>query len=255
MPVGDSPDSTVPTAAIILIGNELLSGRVDDVNGVFLIGQLRELGVQLGELVVIPDEPAAISAAVARVSGRFDAVFTSGGIGPTHDDLTIASVAAAFGVDLFLHEGVHDHIVGHFGHEPKKLQAWLKLANIPVGCCLLYNGETVWPVYVMRNVYMLPGIPEIFREQFLSIRDRFRTERFHLRALFFRRGEGELAGPLTEAARTHPGVTFGSYPELDRTDYRVKVTLESKDLTQLDAAARWLLGRFDRTDVFKIVDG
>lgn len=246
---------TNPTAAIVLIGNELLSGKVEDENGRYLTRELRRLGVDLQGLYVIPDDTARIRDTVRREAARWTYVFTSGGVGPTHDDLTIGAMAEAFSVNLAPNEGLEAAIREHFGDDPRQLEAWLPMAQVPEGCVLMFNGSSVWPLLVMDNVYVMPGIPELFRTHFDAIADRFRTERFHTRSLYVRVGEGELAALLMKASADNPAVLFGSYPVMNHPDYKVRVTLESKERPAVGLAFKWLMTRIDRRLVYKVVDG
>ncbi len=243
------------TAGIVLIGNELLSGKVQDENGRLLLRELRVLGVDVRELHIVPDDIERISATIADVAGRCDVVFTSGGVGPTHDDMTMPAIAQAFSVEMIFNQALHDHILKTFGKDEQRLEAWLKMAYVPDGCCLVYTSDVVWPVYRMHNVYILPGVPANFRRQFLGIRERFRVGPYHLRTVFFRADEGELAKPLQDVASAFPGVALGSYPVLDVADYRVRVTLEGKARSDLEQAFRMMIKAFSPKQIFKIVDG
>lgn len=219
-------------AGLIVIGDEILSGKTTDTNTPFLIGELRELGVRLGEIAVIADDIAGIAETVRRFSVRFDHVFTSGGVGPTHDDLTMAGVAAAFGVPVERHPELSQILQAHYASKQTAvLERNLRMADVPAGAVLLGGPQLTWPVVCVRNVYILPGIPEVFRRKFEAIRERFRDAPFHLRQIFVTSEEGEIAKHLDQIAGTHVAVAIGSYPLLTPADdgYRVKITLESKD--------------------------
>lgn len=242
------------SAAVVLIGNELLSGKVEDRNGPFVVRALRRLGVTLRSLCVVPDDEALIAEAVSREAARCDVVFTSGGVGPTHDDVTMAAVAGAFGVAMVTNEALRDQIERDYGGDASTLSAWMKMSQVPEGSNLLVNGEVRWPVFQMRNVYILPGSPENFQRQFNGIRDRFHSQHFETRSLYLRLDEGQLAARLQKIAGRFPGVMLGSYPVLGHAAYRVRVTLESKDHEIFEAAYRALLGSIDRHDIYKVVD-
>ena len=242
-----------PTAAILLIGNELLSGKVDDENGKFLIHELRDLGVDVCELRIVPDIVDRIAISIRELASLHDHVFTSGGVGPTHDDLTMASVAAAFDVGMDVNQGLADRIRQHHPNG-EQVEPWLKMANVPVGSNLLYAGDVWWPVFMMENVYVLPGIPEMFRRQFTAIRDRFKADRLLLRSVYLRVGEGLIAAPLTRASVAFPRVMFGSYPVLHVPEYHVKVTLESHCREELDRAFIALVAEISCQHVYKVVD-
>ena len=244
-----------PTAAIILIGNELLSGKIVDRNGAYLVSELRALGVALREVNIISDELEPISRAASELSERNDYVFTSGGVGPTHDDLTLDGLAAAFGVGLVENGTMAHHIHAVFAQDEDRRQAFMKMALVPEGTTLMQNADLLWPVYCIRNVYVLPGVPEIFRRQFDAIKDRFRSQPFYLRTIYFRVDEGELAPTVTKACRHFPGVSFGSYPVWDKATHRVRVTIESKTRARVEDAYKWMVERIRADKIFKVVDG
>jgi molybdenum cofactor synthesis domain-containing protein len=227
------------TAGIILIGDELLSGKVVDENARFLVEELRELGVALRRICVIPDVLDEIAATVREFAGRYDHVFTSGGVGPTHDDLTMEGVARAFDSEVTRHPHLEDLLRRYYGERLEERN--LRMADVPKGAHFVDGDHPTWPVIAMSNVYILPGIPEIFRRKFKSIRERFRGEPFHLRCVFTSDEEGRIAGELDRIVASYHGVQVGSYPKLDPTEYRVKVTLESKDARLVQAATEDLV--------------
>ncbi len=239
----------VPTAAIIVIGDEILSGKTDDLNARLLIGELRELGVALRCIHVIPDVIDEVAAEVRDLSTRVDFLFTSGGVGPTHDDVTISGIARAFDVEVVRHPLLEAQIRSHFGAEAEESR--LAMANIPQGSELIEAPDMRWPVLLCRNVYILPGVPELFRRKFLAIRERFRVAPFHLRTVLTLEDEFDIADRLNDVVRRFPQVAIGSYPNFATPEFRVKLTLESKDLAALDAAVRALLSRLDRLQIVK----
>jgi molybdenum cofactor synthesis domain-containing protein len=235
-----------PTAAILLIGNEILSGKVDDQNARYLIGELRNLGVFLRRIEVVPDDAADIAASVRALADRFDTVFTSGGVGPTHDDVTLAAVAAAFGMPLVRHPELEGLLRASFGDRLHERD--LHMADVPSGARLQYGPGgsgpgTPWPVIVVQNVWILPGVPAIFRRKFEAVRDLFRGPPIYSRALYSRAGEGAIAGVLDDVVSAFPGVEVGSYPHPDAADYRVKITLDGRDRAAVDAALSQLAAR------------
>lgn len=226
------------TAAIILIGNELLSGKVVDTNAAWLIGRLRALGVDLRRVVIVPDVEAEIVAEVRRCSEAFDAVFTSGGVGPTHDDITLPSIAAAFGVPLEREPSLEALMRRHFGE--RLTDDHLRMAELPRGTELIMGGPIRWPVICVSNVYVLPGVPQIFRAKFESIEERFRDGAFHLRSVYLNADEGTIAERLRALEADH-GVSVGSYPRLGDDAFRVRVTVEARSAAPVDAAVDALL--------------
>jgi molybdenum cofactor synthesis domain-containing protein len=229
------------TAGIILIGNEILSGKIADANAAYLCRELRALGVDVRRITVVPDEIDLIAEEVRAFSRDYDVAFTSGGVGPTHDDVTIEGVARAMGVPVVRHPFLVALLDGFYHGELN--DARLKMAEVPEGAELV-GGEAVrFPTILVRNVYVLPGVPEIFRQKFDAIRERFRDRPFHLKNVFVRMGEGTLADYLNDLLREFPLLMLGSYPEFGNPEYKVKVTLESKDAGYLDQALAAFLGR------------
>jgi len=232
------------TAAILVIGNEILSGKVEDENARYLIGELRQLGVSLRRIEIIPDAVDEIAASVRASSERFDHVFTSGGVGPTHDDVTLEAVAVAFGMEIVRHPDLERLL--REGYGARLHERDLRMADLPAGARLEHGPEgpgATWPVVVVRNVWILPGVPSIFRRKFQAVRELFRAPPIHGRALYSRAGEGEIAGALDETVAAFSGVEIGSYPQLDAATHRVKITLDGRDAAAVDRALAFLTGR------------
>jgi molybdenum cofactor synthesis domain-containing protein len=238
------------TAGIILIGNEILSGKIQDANAAYLCRELRALGVDVRRISVIPDEIQLIAEEVATFSREFDVVFTSGGVGPTHDDVTIEGVARAMTVPVVRHPALLELLERHY--RGRVTEAALRMAEIPEGAELV-GGETVrFPTVMMRNVYVLPGVPEIFRAKFEALRERFRDAPIHLRNVFVSIGEGTLADYLNRLLVAFPLLQLGSYPEFSNPEYKVKVTLESRDRGYVEQALADFLARLPADVVVKI---
>ena len=238
------------TAAIVLIGNEILSGKIADSNAAYLCRELRALGVEVRRIAVIPDEVDAIRREVAECSGMHDFVFTSGGVGPTHDDVTIEGVACAVGARVARHPQLVSLLEGYY--RGILTEARLKMAEVPEGAELVAADALPFPAIAVRNVYILPGVPEIFRQKFEAIRERFREEPFFMRTVFVTMGEGRLADFLNDLLGAYPRLLLGSYPEFSNPDYKVKVTLESKDKTYVDRALTDFLERLPREAVARV---
>jgi molybdenum cofactor synthesis domain-containing protein len=237
------------TAGIILVGNEILSGKVVDANAAHLCRELRELGVDVRRISVIPDEVAVIAEEVRAFSAEFDIVFTSGGVGPTHDDVTIEGVARALGVPVVRHPTLVALLERYYGGVVT--EASLRMAEVPEGAELV-SQSLRFPTILMRNVYVLPGVPEIFRQKFEALRERFRDEPIHLKCVFVRIGEGTLAAHLNSLLVDFPALMLGSYPEFSNPEYRVKVTLESRDEAYLKGALERFLARLPLDAVVKV---
>jgi molybdenum cofactor synthesis domain-containing protein len=231
-----------PTASILIIGNEVLSAKVQDQNGPFLARRLRELGVQLQAVHSLPDRIDAIVEAVDAERRRVAWLFTSGGVGPTHDDLTVPAVGLALGRPLVrLPELVERLRALHRRHagSGEIPEAALRMADVPQGTRLL--GDPNFPTLVVENVVMLPGVPEFFRHQFEQVAPSLAAAPFRLACVYLRVGEDHLAPLLDRVAHDHPGVEIGSYPRFDHADHRVRVTVEAKDSQRVEAALRALL--------------
>ena len=238
------------TAGIILIGNEILSGKIQDANAVYLCRELRALGVDVRRISVIPDEVQLIAEEVVVFSREFDVVFTSGGVGPTHDDVTIEGVARAMTVPVVRHPALVALLERYY--RGKVTEAALRMTEIPEGAELV-GGETVrFPTVMMRNVYVLPGVPEIFRAKFEALRERFRDQPIHLMNVFVSIGEGTLADYLNRLLADFPLLQLGSYPEFSNPEYKVKVTLESRDRGYVEQALAGFLARLPAAVVVKI---
>lgn len=238
------------TAGIVLIGNEILSGKINDANAAYLCRELRALGVEVRKISVIPDELEPIRQEVAQFAAAYDYVFTSGGVGPTHDDVTVEGVSQAMGVAVARDARLVTLLEGFYRGNLNA--ARLKMAEIPEGSELLAGDSLTFPAIVIRNVYVLPGVPEIFRQKFEAIKERFREEPFYLKSVFVRIGEGALADFLNDLLKVYPLLMLGSYPELSHPDYKVKVTLESKDPAYLEQALAEFVAWLPRDAVVRV---
>jgi molybdenum cofactor synthesis domain-containing protein len=232
-----------PTAALVVVGNEVLSAKVQDENGPWAARRLRELGVRLVAIHTVLDRVEDVVDAVDRVRRRVDWVFTSGGVGPTHDDVTVAAVARALGRPIVrcaaFAEAIRAiHLRHHAGEEPP--EAALRMADLPDGTRLL--GDPSFPTLACENVIMLPGVPQFFRWQFDRIAASLAAPPFRLACVYLSAGEDRIAPLLARIQAEHPAVEIGSYPRFDEADHRVKVSLEAKDAARVTAALAALLG-------------
>jgi len=232
--------TTDRSAGLIVVGNEILSGKVVDTNAPYLARELRALGVELRRIVTVPDEIAQIGVAVREFSASFDWVFTSGGVGPTHDDVTMAGVAHGLDRPVIRHPLIEERLREFFKN--KANDARLKMAEVPEGAELILDPRLGFPTVTVENVYILPGIPSLFEQKFESLRERFATTPFVLRVIYTREGEGTIAEHLNATLQAYPELQLGSYPKLGDPEYAVKLTLESKDATYVQAAFDHLLG-------------
>jgi molybdenum cofactor synthesis domain-containing protein len=233
-----------PSAGILLVGNELLSGKVADENLAYLTAGLFELGIEVRRAVVVRDETDEIVEALLDLLRRVDVVITSGGIGPTHDDITVAAVARALGRPLEVDAGLVERVRQVFG-EPLE-DAHLKMATIPRGAVLVESSSTRFPALVVDRVCVLAGVPKILRRSFAAIRDRGLLpagRALLVTTLFVLSDEWALAPLLDRTVADFPDVRLGSYPVLDEPAYRVRLVFEALDAERIDAAVRSLVER------------
>lgn len=238
------------TAGIIIIGNEVLSGKTQDINSYFFCTELRRLGVEVQKISTIQDEIELIGREVAAFSKRFDWVFTSGGVGPTHDDVTIEGIAHGFGLKVIRHPDIERRIRQRLGDQVN--EARLRMANVPEGATLLATEALFAPIVNIRNVYIFPGIPRILQERFHAIKEMFRDSPYYLTNVYVKYGEGVIADMLNGLLAKFPDLMLGSYPVLDLPEYKVKVTLESKDPAYLDRALQAFIASLPDDAVHRI---
>lgn len=230
------------TVAVVAIGNELLSGKVRDENLHYLAGELRALGVRLGLALLVPDEVEPIVEALAYARARADLVLTSGGVGPTHDDITLGAVAHAFGVPLEREPRLARAIEDYYGASVN--EDVLSMADMPQGAELLQPAPFFLPIVRVENVYAFPGDPQALRLLFDAWKDTLRQQPWHLVRFELDADEGGLAPLLRDIQAGHTGVDVGSYPRFDAgAPYRVLVTLEGKQADQVEGARDALRAR------------
>ena len=230
-----------PTAGMVAIGNEILSGKITDTNSPFLCRELHFLGIRLERIFTIPDDFALIGQVVREFSEAFTWVFTSGGIGPTHDDLTIPAIAAGFGVPAVRDPELERTIRAHYG--ARLTDDHLLMALVPQGAALIDIDGLYYPQVQFRNVFILPGVPQLFEHKFNAIKARFRSTPIVLREIFMKADEGVIAATLRETAERFSDVLIGSYPDFFKRDYSLKVTLESREPARVAAALAHLNDR------------
>lgn len=238
------------TAGIVIIGNEVLSGKTQDINSHFFCTELRRLGVEVQKISTIQDEIELIGQEVATFSQRYDYVFTSGGVGPTHDDVTIDGIAHGFGLKVVRHPDIERRMRQRLGNQVN--EARLRMANVPDGAKLLATEALFAPIVNIRNVYIFPGIPSILQERFHAIKEMFRDTPYYLKNVYVRYGEGVIAEMLNELLVKFPKLMLGSYPVLDVPEYKVKVTLESKDQSYLDQALQAFIASLPNDGIHRI---
>jgi molybdenum cofactor synthesis domain-containing protein len=239
------PDPT-PTAAVLVVGNEILSGKVDEANVAALARELRRLGILLRRVVVVMDEVDVIAKEVRELSAAHDWVFTSGGVGPTHDDVTIEGVAKAFGVRVVSSPEMEGMLRTHYGE--RCTEGHLRMALVPEGAALEVSAEVTWPTIRVGNTWLLPGIPEVFRMKLPVVVARIGgagpVSAFVSHAVYVKMDEGVLKPMLDRVVGAFVDVSVGSYPKWLDPAYKTKVTFDGRDearvLAARDAFVEWL---------------
>lgn len=237
---------TRPSAAMLVIGDEILSGRTRDANLHFLATQLTEHGIDLKEARIVSDQRGAIVAALRALSQKYDHVFTSGGIGPTHDDITAECVAAAFGDKIGVREDARAILQAHYDQQGLELNdARLRMARVPANAALIDNPVSAAPGFTLRNVHVLAGVPKIFEAMVASILPQLTGGPvLQSRSIRIERGEGDVAGPLSAIAEANPTVSLGSYPFQRNGVFGTNIVLRSSDEDQLSTVADALFEAF-----------
>ncbi len=235
-----------PTAAMLVIGDEILSGRTRDANMHHLAGVLTARGVTLKEVRVVSDDRDAIIAAVQALSGTYDHVFTSGGIGPTHDDITADSVAAALNAPIDVRDDARAILQAHYDAQGIEMNAArLRMARIPDGADLIENPISAAPGFTLQNVHVMAGVPSIFQAMVESVMPSIAGGRPILsRVIRINRGEGDIAGPLEALVQAHPDLSFGSYPGIRNGAFSVQVVARGEEAAALDTAIAELAALF-----------
>ncbi|NNE51474.1 MAG: competence/damage-inducible protein A [Sulfitobacter sp.] len=237
---------TNPTAAMIVIGDEILSGRTRDSNMHHLAGELSEVGIDLKEVRVIGDDRGVIIAAVQALSKAFDHVFTSGGIGPTHDDITADCIAAAFNRAIDVRDDARSILAAFYEKNGTDLNtARLRMARIPEGAELIENPVSAAPGFKLENVHVMAGVPSVFQAMVASVLPTLTGgAKLISETLRIERGEGDIAGPLGEVAEAHPALSIGSYPFQRNGVFGAHVVIRGNDAEDINSAMSQLKAIF-----------
>lgn len=229
---------TNPTAAMLVIGDEILSGRTRDANMYHLAGRLTAQGIDLKEVRVVSDDAPAIVSAVQALSKSFDHVFTSGGIGPTHDDITADCIAKAFGDQIDIRSDAYDLLAAYYAQGDKEFNAARqRMARIPDSATLIDNPVSVAPGFSVQNVHVMAGVPSVFQAMVDSVLPRLTGGAPLLsETIRINRGEGDIAGPLGELATKFPEISIGSYPFQHEGVYGANIVLRGVDAELLARA-------------------
>ena len=235
-----------PTAAMLVIGDEILSGRTRDSNMYYLAGQLSEIGVDLKEVRVVGDESDTIVAAVKALSAAYEYVFTSGGIGPTHDDITADCIAAAFDQHIDVRDDARAILAEHYAKSGTELNtARLRMARIPDGATLIDNPVSAAPGFKLENVHVMAGVPSVFQAMVASVIPSLTGGAALIsKTLRIDRGEGDIAGPLGALAAAFPKLSMGSYPFQKDGKYGANIVIRGTDEGQIDDALSQLGAAF-----------
>jgi molybdenum cofactor synthesis domain-containing protein len=227
-----------PTAAMLVIGDEILSGRTRDANMHHLAQELTKVGIDLREVRIVSDDKDAIVAALNDLRAAHDHVITSGGIGPTHDDITADCVAAAFGVSIDVRDDARALLQAHYDRQGSEFNdARKRMARIPDGAALIENPVSIAPGFIIENVYVMAGVPMVFQAMVASVLPTLTGGAPILsQSLRIERGEGDIAGPLSALADDFPDLSIGSYPFQHKGAYGSNVVIRGQDGAQIDAA-------------------
>lgn len=235
-----------PTAAMLVIGDEILSGRTRDANMHYLAGQLTEMGIDLKEVRVVSDDREAIITSVQALSANYAHVFTSGGIGPTHDDITADCIAVAFGVQIDVRADARALLQAHYDRSGLELNAArLRMARIPDGAELIDNPVSTAPGFSLGNVHVMAGVPSVFTAMVASVLPKLTGGAPLLsRTLRLFKAEGDIAGPLGAFADAYPDLSVGSYPFQKDGIYGSNIVVRGSDPERLDMAMANLEAQF-----------
>ena len=231
--------NSLPTACIIVIGNEILSGRTEDKNINFIAKRCDKIGINLSEAIIIPDDHKIIQEMVIKCHNKFDYVFTTGGIGPTHDDITTECIAKAFNVKIEINQEALIRLKTHYAKLKVELnESRLKMAKIPVGAELIYNPVSSAPGFIIKNVYVLPGVPKILQAMFFSLEDKIcGINNMLSKNIIVHSAEGEIADFLADIQNKYNEVSIGSYPYFRPPDVGTNIVLRSLDINLINKTA------------------
>lgn len=210
----------------LIIGNEVLTAKVAEANGAHVLKRCRERGVEVQSVHFVRDDVDSIVEAIQLVRRRVKFLITSGGVGPTHDDVTVRAVALALNREVVRLPEMEARIRSYYGDRPVPAEA-MRMAEGPAGSTLLASEDVRFPVLECNGIFMLPGVPQLFRVQFEAVLERMPGRPLSLRQLYLSVGEADIAAALDAVALAKPNVQIGSYPTWDdAADHKVKLTIE-----------------------------
>lgn len=235
-----------PTAAMLVIGDEILSGRTRDANMHHLAGQFTARGIDLREVRIVSDDREAIIEAVRALSDRYDHVVTSGGIGPTHDDITAECIAAAFGAEIDVRDDARAILQEHYDRAGLELNAArLRMARIPDGAALIDNPVSSAPGFTLGNVHVMAGVPKVFEAMVASVLPGLTGGKpLYSQSVQINRGEGVIAAPLAALAEEYDDLSIGCYPYQKDGVFGAQIVIRGEDTARVDGALARLISEF-----------
>lgn len=253
------------TAGIVIIGDEILKGHTKDTNSHFLLKKLWSLGIKVGKVSVISDDVDEIAHEVRKFSSRFSVVITTGGIGPTHDDVTMHGIAKAFEEDLVVNDELVRLISGAYDLSEREINSsHLKMARVPSSVKLSYGKDSSekpsnFPLISVHNVHIFPGVPQFLEKEFGVLENLLISnskKRFFLRKIYLSAEETVIASILDEVDKKFKGIVhLGSYPDFCNQEFKVKLTVESDNMSDLEEAWHYLLARLPKELIVKTEGG
>lgn len=230
---------SLANACILVIGNEILSGRTEDKNINFIAKRCDKIGINLCEVRIIPDDHIIIEDMIVKCHKKFDYIFTTGGIGPTHDDITTECIAKAFDVDVEVNEEALKRLTKHYKNLNVELnESRIKMAKIPIGAELIDNPVSSAPGFIIKNVYVLPGVPKILQAMFLGLEDKIcGINNMSSKNIIVHSAEGEIAKFLESIQNIYKEVSIGSYPYFRPPDVGTNIVLRSLDINLINEAS------------------
>ena len=247
-PGGNSKEDSVKTSALIVIGDEILTGKVKDENSFVFAQAMFDKGVRVERIIVIPDDIEVIADIVRKFSANYDYILTSGGVGPTHDDKTFDGVALAFGLPICPHSAA----INYF-HDAQKMagrgetisDAQMKMLRFPTPCQVHFLKPLWLPLVVVKNVYVFPGVPFLFQTMIDGFIHLFEGGKFFREIIFTDKSESKIAFDLKVVQDQYPDVSIGSYPQMPGKPYNVMITIEGVEEGKVSVVASQLLPLID----------
>jgi len=217
---------------LLIIGDEILSAQIQEKNLKYMLRNLAISGYKVSEARIIGDDKALIAKTVYDMSATYQYVITSGGVGPTHDDITLESIALAFRCSLQTNTKLESILKHYFkDHITDEI---LSMARLPDSAEAIFKNDAEWPIIKMKNCFILPGVPQVFQKKFDHVLQLLpRVEKYYYASLYLNEDESKFAKELTEFQHSHPSTIVGSYPVIDEPEYKTQITLKSKEKVNL----------------------